>query len=101
MKVVLQTFILNLGLIVFFSLFYFILPEGSFKTTNDVYVAKYIDCFTFSTTIQAGVGITTMTPNTDFAKLLVSCHQICLIGLNVILLYIFLKHHIKHHRKHH
>ena len=90
MRVVLKLLFVNMVIILIFSAIYinigkshFIKPDGSHP--------KYIDCLLESITIQAGVGMSTIIPNTILAKIVVMIQQLLLICTSAITLYIFIK----------
>ena len=100
MKLIYYALLFNLFVIFLFSLIYYVLPEGNIieNGTNDRAQPHYIDCFTLSTTIQAGVGSTNLTANTHLAKIIMCFQQMFLISSNALILYLFIKHHSKKHK---
>tara|TARA_B100000035_G_C21017802_1_gene562745 strand:- start:613 stop:909 length:297 start_codon:yes stop_codon:yes gene_type:complete len=47
---------------------------------------KFVDCFYFSTTVQAGVGLTSLKPTNAKGKLIVSLQEILMIVANILIL---------------
>jgi len=73
-----------------FTLFYLVLPGDSFVYTNEKKGnPNLIDFFNLSVTTQAGVGLTNISPVTDFATLVTTLQQILMITKNIIILYVF------------
>ena len=70
-----------------FSLLYLNTTDGFVTTDNKV--IEYVDCLLFSTTIQAGVGITNIVVNSQIGKYLMILQQITLISTHAFTLYIF------------
>ena len=75
--------------IALFMLLYSVLPKGSFTVNNEVVEPKFIDVFNLSTTIQAGVGVTSLTPVTTLGKFIMALQQILMIAKNLTILYFF------------
>lgn len=48
-----------------------------------------IDYFMLSTTIEAGVGVTNLSPKTNFMKIIFTLHQISMICSYIFVFYIF------------
>jgi len=46
-----------------------------------------MDCFYFATTVEAGVGLTSLQPTTNLAKFMVCVQQIFMIIGNIFILY--------------
>lgn len=96
---VLQTLTIHLFCIIFFALFYYYFSihfdndtQNKFKTYNrESKLDSIIDFFLFSTTIQAGVGISDILPISVYGKLLMILQQLIMISISVITIYIFTK----------
>jgi len=82
--------ILNLAI---FTYIYFTLYETDFENhiedprdelSTDI---KFMDCFYFATTVEAGVGLTSLQPTTNLAKFIVCIQQIFMIIANIVILY--------------
>ena len=72
-----------------FSIIYIKISKTQFITIRGT-VPEYIDCLLESITIQAGVGMSTITPITHFAKIMIMTQQILLICTSAITLYFFI-----------
>jgi hypothetical protein len=86
--------------LVIFSIIYFILYEhfDAFENVIDFDPevstnTKLITSIYFATTVESGVGLTSLQPTTTLSKLLVSLQQICMIVSNVFILYV--SYHMK------
>ena len=88
MKRVLQTVVFHFIFIVLFTLLYFYLSDHFDKMSNEKQ-PELIDYFFLGTTIQAGVGYTSLTPITPLAKFIMILQQFCMLSTNVFLLYMF------------
>ena len=56
---------------------------------SDNKVIEYVDCLLFSTTIQAGVGVTNIVANSQIGTYLMILQQLILISTHAFTLYIF------------
>jgi len=97
MRKVVQTVAIHLFCILFFAFFYYYFSihfdnneqnkskhyKGESKLESIIYF------FLFSTTIQAGVGISDILPNSVYGKLLMILQQLIMISISVITLYVF------------
>lgn len=88
MKIVIVTIFFHLLCIIFFTIIYIYLKKDFIKNNsllkNDV---KLIDIIMFSTTIQAGVGLTNLLPTSFYSKLLIITQQMIMICSNVFVIY--------------
>ena len=95
MKIVFVTILFHLLCILFFGMIYVYLKKGFINNAernnnnsslkNDV---KLMDIIMFTTTIQAGVGVTNLLPNTFYLKLVTIIQQLTMICSYVFVLYI-------------
>ena len=90
MQRVLQTVVFHFTCIVLFTLLYFYLSDHFDKMNNETR-PELIDYFFLGTTIQAGVGYTSLTPNTTLVKFIMILQQFFMLSINVFLLYMFTK----------
>lgn len=90
MKIVIRTVFFHFFCIVLFSYLYLYL-SNDFQNIKEVHIkySDYIDFLLLSTTIQAGVGITNITPITFNSKLAITIQQVFVILTHVITLYVF------------
>jgi hypothetical protein len=88
MKKVFQTIIFHFTCIVIFTLIYYIFSSHFEKMSNEK-KPELIDYFFLGTTIQSGVGYTSLTPITPLAKFIMMIQQFLMLSVNVFLLYIF------------
>ena len=86
MKIIFGTIFFNFLCIFFFSMIYIYLKnEFINNTNNDI---KLIDIIMFTTTVQSGVGITNLLPNSFNSKLVTIIQELTMICSYVIILYI-------------
>jgi hypothetical protein len=105
MKRVVQTLAIHSFCIVFFAFFYYYFSKH-FDTNqqntqnkinkftyynNESKIESMIDFLLFSTTIQAGVGISDILPISVYGKILMITQQIIMISISVITIYVFTK----------
>ena len=99
MKTVIAAISFHFLCIFFFSIIYIYLRKGFInnadKNSNNSFLkkdVKLIDIIMFTTTIQAGVGLTNLLPNTFYLKLFIIIQQfimICSYVFITLLLYEF------------
>ena len=87
MKIVFRTVVFHLLCIIVFSFLYFH-NENDFQVPISKNVS-YLDYFLLSTTIQAGVGISSIYPITSYGKIIMIVQQIIMILTHVFTLYVF------------
>ena len=93
---VVKTLTIHLLCIIFFSFFYYYFSihfddskQHKYNRESSSNVESIIDFFLFSTTIQAGVGISDIIPISLYGKMLMIMQQIIMISINVITIYVF------------
>jgi hypothetical protein len=100
MKRVVQTLAIHVFCILFFALFYYYFSlhfdnnnkQDKFTRYNrESNIESIIDFLLFSTTIQAGVGISDILPISIYGKLLMITQQLIMISISVITIYVFTK----------
>ena len=96
MRIVLKTLFVHLFCIFFFAFFYYYFSTHFDNTKYNIKKYKSnleyaIDFFLFSTTIQAGVGISDILPVSVYGKLLMISQQLIMISISVITIYMFTK----------
>lgn len=89
MKIVFATILFHFLCIIFFGMIYIYLKKGFINNgnsslKNDI---KLIDIIMFSTTIQAGVGLTSLIPNSFYIKLVTITQQMIMICSYVFILH--------------
>jgi hypothetical protein len=87
MKIVFRTVCFHLLCIIAFSFLYFH-NEHDFQAPIRKNVS-FLDYFLLSTTIQAGVGISSIYPITSYGKIIMIVQQIIMIMTHVFTLYVF------------
>jgi len=95
---VVKTLTIHLFCIIFFAFFYYY-SSTHFDNNNKLNKFKQyshestldsiLDFFLFSTTIQAGVGISDIVPISVYGKLLMIIQQLLMISISVITIYVF------------
>jgi hypothetical protein len=93
MRRVLQTLLVHLFCILFFAFFYYYFSRHFDNNTQrseyKTRLESAIDFFLFSTTIQAGVGVSDILPVSIYGKILMITQQLLMISINVITIYMF------------
>jgi hypothetical protein len=87
MKIVFRTVCFHLLCIIVFSFLYFHNKDGFQSLANKN--ASYLDYFLLSTTIQAGVGISSIYPIYSYGKIIMILQQFIMILTHVFTLYVF------------
>jgi hypothetical protein len=75
------------SIFVFSLIYYSILTH--FKSSIDRYNPDYLDCVSLSTTIQAGIGLTDLLPNTRVSILLTTLQQFSVIISSIYIVFTF------------
>lgn len=100
MRRVIKTLAIHLFLIIFFAIFYYYFSTHFEKNTQNTsnkcknykcnsQLELMIDFLLFSTTIQAGVGISEFSPISVYGKVFMILQQLIMISINVITIYLF------------
>ena len=84
----LDVIFIQFSFIVLFSLIYYIALE-QFTSNIPNYALDYLDCVSLSTTIQAGIGLTNMHPQTHISILLTTAQQIVVIITAIFIVFNF------------
>ena len=91
MKLVIRTFFFHILCIIIFAIMYNYNSENfdvlELDTNNKT--ATFLDYLLFSTTIQAGVGFSYLTPISIIGKIIIILQQLLMLFTHVITLYIF------------
>jgi hypothetical protein len=93
MRVLLRGVLFHIMSLAIFTYIYFILYETDFENVIEGSHGelstdkKLMDCFYFTTTIEAGVGLTSLQPTTNLSKFIVCIQQIFMIIANIVILY--------------
>jgi len=94
MRRVIQTVSIHIFCIIFFAFFYYYFSKNFENNKHYNYNTKLesiIDFLLFSTTIQAGVGISNILPISVYGKMLMIIQQLIMLSINVITIYVFTK----------
>lgn len=82
--------------IIFIQLFIILLFSGiyysilhHFTSTMPGYVMGYLDCLSLSTTIQAGIGLTSMQASSNTSVIITTIHQALVIISGAYILFTF------------
>ena len=97
MKRVVKTLAIHLFCIIFFAFFYYYFSthfdnddkQNKYYNRKTSNLEALIDFFLFSTTIQAGVGISDIIPISVYGKMLMIMQQLIMISISVITIYVF------------
>lgn len=92
-----KTLAVHLLFIIFFAIMYYNFSiffdnktPNKFKEYNSgTKMETLVDFFLFSTTIQAGVGISDISPISVYGKILVTIHHLVMISITVLTIHIF------------
>jgi hypothetical protein len=79
--------LLKIFVLLLFFIIYWVCNDQLTKPTNEN--TNVIDYFMLSTTIEAGVGVTNLSPKTNFMKIIFTLHQILMICSYLFLFYFF------------
>jgi len=89
MKIVIRTLAFHAICIFIFAYIYYSISHHFQSILDNVHRDSYFDALLLSTTIQAGVGISDLTPITLFGKIMMIIQQFIMISTHVITLYFF------------
>lgn len=84
MKKVVLSFLIHILLIIVFFIIYYILGESEFVNVATT-KATPMTFLNLATSIQAGVGLSTLLPNTEWCQFLTGLQQFIGMGLNVFI----------------
>lgn len=87
MKIVIRTVMFHFSCIIIFGIAYYVFKEHLASNIKDKFTI--MECLFLSTTIQAGVGITDITPTAFHTQLIMMFQQMIMIMSNVFTVYIF------------
>jgi hypothetical protein len=94
-KHIISTFCFHVFFALLFSVIYYQVGESGFEltasSTKNKRRAGFMDYLALSTSIQAGVGISNLSPNTELSSLLLTIQQFFLIAANVFVVYVLFK----------
>ena len=97
MRIVIKTVIVHLLCIIFFAFSYRYFAIHFDKNKKNKFqnfeskIESIVDFFLFSTTIQAGVGVSDILPISIYGKMLMILQQLIMISINLITIYVFTK----------
>jgi hypothetical protein len=92
MKIVIRSVIFHILCIIIFACVYSTYSKDFDKiyiVNNKKDTRPFIDFLLFSTTIQAGVGITEYFPSSDFTKIVLILQQVLMLSIHIVTLYFF------------
>lgn len=89
MKLVIRVFVFHLLCIIVFALIYSQFPQEFNVPDKEHYGENMVDFFLFSSTIQAGVGMSSLYPSADHTKLAVIAQQLLMLFTHVFTIYFF------------
>ena len=87
MKKIYKPILLKIAILTIFFIIYWIFNDHLNKPKDEK--TDVIDYFMLSTTIEAGVGVTNLSPRTNLMKIIFTLHQLVMIGSSIFLVYIF------------
>ena len=88
MKLLIKNIVFRIICILIFTFIYWYYSSEHF-VDNKHLTPKFIDCAFLSTTVEAGVGYSSIYPVTTFGKIIMIIQQILMITNNLVSLYIF------------
>jgi len=87
---VIKLAVFNYLAIVFFTVIYYNMQHGSFSKIGKPNVSPSLtDIFSYTTSIQAGVGLPDISCESQSAKLAVTIQQLVMIMSNIFIIYVF------------
>jgi hypothetical protein len=96
MRRVVKTLTIHLFCILFFAFFYYYFSvhfadnkQHKYYNRKSSNLESLIDFVLFSTTIQAGVGISDIIPISIYGKMLMIMQQLLILSIHVITIYVF------------
>jgi len=93
MKILIRGVLFHIVSLAIFTYIYFTLYETDFEniiedSLDEISIdIKFMDCFYFATTVEAGVGLTSLQPTTNLSKFIVCIQQFLMIIANFVILY--------------
>jgi len=100
MRIVIHTLAIHLFCIIFFAFSYYFFSkhfdnnntQNKFKKYNqESKLESIVNFLLFSTTIQAGVGISDILPISIYGKMLLITQQLIMISISVATIYVYTK----------
>ena len=88
MKKIYNSFLAHLFFTLFFSFVYLALDDSNFKKFSDS-EPNYITYLNLSTTIEAGVGISSLIPNSTLLECIMIIQQLISMALNIVIYWYF------------
>ena len=88
MKLLIKNIVFRIFCILIFTFIYWYYSRDHFINSNKI-TPHFIDCVFLSTTVEAGVGYSSVYPVTTFGKIIMIIQQILMITNNLVTLYIF------------
>ena len=86
---IIKTLAVHIFCIILFSFFYFKFSTHFDNNKHDSSRHTLLDYVLFSTTIQAGVGLSDIFPKTVLGKILLVVQQLLMLSINVITIFVF------------
>jgi hypothetical protein len=83
MKTIIKVFLANIVLYIIFACIY-VKIKDQFQHNNNNKIVTTMDCFLFSSSVQAGCGFTYITPTTNLCKTITMTQTLLLITTNII-----------------
>ncbi len=90
MKAIFNSFMAHMFFVFLFSFLYFIIGEHNYKFLSDI-PPNYITYFNLALTIQAGIGFSSLVPNSQLIEILLIFQQTFAMGINIIIYWYFTK----------
>lgn len=90
MRFIINSIGFHVLMLLLFTIIYYNLPHGHLVNQNSEQNVQLLDLFNLSTTIQAGVGMSSIIPTTALAQSIIIFQQLMLIVGNVSILHYLL-----------
>ena len=90
MKQIFNSFMAHMFFVFLFSFLYFAIGENNYKFLGD-FAPDYITYFNLAITIQAGIGFSSLVPNSQLIEILLIFQQAIAMGINIIIYWYFTK----------
>jgi len=88
MKLLIRTFFFHIFCVILFTIIYSVIDER-YYVKGEQYIDFFIDNLYLSSTIQSGVGMSSLYPITFYTKITIIIQQLLMIFTYVITLYVF------------
>lgn len=89
MILAIKSFLFHIFCILIFTIIYYFISDTNFEPVKRGDKIGFFDYLALSTSIQAGVGLTTVYPTTNVAKIVLTLQQFLMIATYLVVLHMF------------